>query len=658
MNSRSFWRASCVVLALAAGAAQAAAPRWLRDAAAVQVPSQKEELDAIQLLSDVELEVLPDGMLRKRVRAAYRILRPSGQGWAVARAVYDHTTVVKDMQAWTIPARGGDLKTSFGDAADTTLNGVEGSELISDIRSKVLMPPSALPGSVVGYEYELEFTPLALADSFDFQTGVPVLEARYTLKIPRGWSITSTWVNHLPVAPVRADERNFQWTLRDLPAIEPEPFMPSPASIASRLQVAFAPAGATPQLGTWQGIGSWFVELAQDRLAPDDAIRAKVAELTQGKNTDVERLGALAAFVQAEIRYVAIELGIGGFQPHHVTDVLANRFGDCKDKASLLATMLREVGIDSMPVLVNTDRAMIAPDTPPGLLFNHVILAILLPREAVTSDLLAVTELADGRVMVFFDPTDEITPVGRLTGTQQDSYGLLSGPDGSRLVRLPQLDHRDSGMRRTGQLKLDPQGTLSGSFTELVTGDMASGMRYFLRTSPREADLIKPVESRLASSLAAFRVTNVETANRMSLGEPLEWRYSIVADAYARRAGELLMVRPRVLGSKAESIDDDGGSRRHDMLFTEARMDQDEVSIELPAGFVVESLPDPVDIDVGFAAYRSRTEVTGSELKFTRTYELRELRIPADQVAEFRRLNQAIARDERAVAVLKSTAAR
>ena len=658
MNSRSCWRASLLALlacapafAPAAAPAGGLAPAWLRRLADMPVPPQEDSVDAVQLLSDVEVEVRADGTLRKRVRAAYRILKPAADGRVIAQVVYDSRSRVRDMQAWTITATGRQLESDMSAAADTALSVTGGSE-VSDIRQKVLVAPRGGTGALTGYEYETDISLLAPADTGIFQDALPVLEARYSLTVPRGWGVTPTWLHHAAVEPVRQSDRKWQWTLRDLPAIEPEARMPSPASIAARLQVAFTPAGKVPQLGTWQGIGSWYAQLAQDRQAPNDALRAKVTELTRGQDGALARLRTLAAFVQADIRYVAIELGIGGFQPHAVTDVFANRFGDCKDKVTLLGTMLREAGIDSVPVLVNTDRTMLDPRTPPGLLFNHVILAALLPRDQLTPDILAVADAPDGRVLVFFDPTDEISPLGRLAGGLQASWGLIVNGEGSRLAQLPRMAYRDNGLHRTAQLKLDDKGVLSGSFTELYSGDLASVQRWALRSATREADLIKPLESLLASSMSSYRVTDVQAINRTALERPLERRFNVVADAYARRSGELLMVRPRVVGTKAEQFPTQA-ERRHDMLFPEARLDQDEILIELPAGFTVDSLPEPMDIDVGFAAYRSRTELAGTALKYTRSYELRELRITAAQVAEFQRLHAAIARDERAVAILK-----
>jgi hypothetical protein len=202
-------------------------------------------------------------------------------------------------------------------------------------------------------------------------------------------------------------------------------------------------------------------------------------------------------------------------------------------------------------------------------------------------------------------------------------------------------------------MTLDAQGALRGSVLERSTGDEARQQRYMVRAAVRDTDMIKPVQIRLAGSLAAFRIESASINNRRELTLPFEWQYTLVADGYARRSGELLIVRPRVLGSKVMVLDDGTQPRVHDITFDEARSDQDEFSIELPAGYTVDSLPDPVDVDVGFAAYHSRTEVSGTLLKYRRTFEQRELRVPPARIADLRQLQQVIARDERAVAVLK-----
>src|SRR5260370_28762415 len=93
-------------------------------------------------------------------------------------------------------------------------------------------------------------------------------------------------------------------------------------------------------------------------------IKQKTAALAASAPSQLQNMRTLAQFVQHDIRYVAIELGIGGWQPHPASDVFTHRSGDCKDKATLMRSMLRELGVASYYVVINTQRGSVTPPTP------------------------------------------------------------------------------------------------------------------------------------------------------------------------------------------------------------------------------------------------------------------------------------------------------
>src|ERR1700756_2875113 len=126
-------------------------------------------------------------------------------------------------------------------------------------------------------------------------------------------------------------------------------------------------------------MGSWYVGLTNSRSDASPEIKQKVTALTASSPTQLAKMRAIAQFVQHDIRYVAIELGIGGWQPHYAAEVFSHRYGDCKDKATLMRSMLHEIGIESYHVPINTERGSITRETPPHHGFNHVITAIKLP---------------------------------------------------------------------------------------------------------------------------------------------------------------------------------------------------------------------------------------------------------------------------------------
>src|SRR4029079_2141267 len=105
---------------------------------------------------------------------------------------------------------------------------------------------------------------------------------------------------------------------------------------------------------SWEDVGRWYWHLVEDQLTGDDILHKAALDAVRGLRTDEDKIRALHRLVIEGTRYVGLEFGIHGFKPYKVTQVLARRFGDCKDKASLLLALLRESGIPSELVLVRT----------------------------------------------------------------------------------------------------------------------------------------------------------------------------------------------------------------------------------------------------------------------------------------------------------------
>src|SRR5439155_10266880 len=190
-------------------------------------------------------------------------------------------------------------------------------------------------------------------------------------------------------------------------------------------------------------------------------IQKKVAELSSGATTLLDKMQALASFLQHDVRYVAIEIGIGGDQPHPAGAVFRNRYGDCKDKATLLSTMLHEIGVESYYVLVDHRRGVVIPDVPSPY-GDHVILAIRLPESVPGTNLYAIVEHPKLGRLLFFDATNPYVPLGYLSYNLQDSYGLVATPDGGELFHLPLMAPSANLLSRSAKFSLSPTGVISG----------------------------------------------------------------------------------------------------------------------------------------------------------------------------------------------------
>jgi Domain of Unknown Function with PDB structure (DUF3857)/Transglutaminase-like superfamily len=629
-------------------------PPWMQSQLGASLPQHDPDADAVTLYSDVNVVVTPNGKIRRTQRIVYRILRNQGARRAVVRLDFDAQSHITRMHGWSVPAEGKPYEVSEKDSVESALIGVLHGELMGDLRSKVLRIPAAVPGSTIGYEVEEELQPYALQDDWTFQDTIPVREARYSLELPPGWSYKATWINHPEEPATRATATHWQWQVQDVQGIKPEFQMPPLAALEGRLAVSLVPpAGTGESFQSWRALGAWYRGLTLDRRVASADIKSKVAELTGSQTTTLAKMQALAGFVQSDIRYVAIELGIGGLQPHSAPNVFAHRYGDCKDKVTLLSTMLKEIGVESHYLIVNTTRGAVTDSTPVGLRFNHVILAVQLPQDTQDPTLPAtLTDAKLGRLLLF-DPTDTYTPLGQLAGALQGGYGLLVTPDGGELIQIPVLPPGTSSIQRTAHLQLDENGHLSGEVHEVWAGDPASEERSSLDLTTQETDRIKSIESVLAGSLPTFQLTKAAITNRQISSKPLEWTYSLEVDQYARPTGNLLTVRPRVLGSMSSGLLETREPRRYDIELEGPRRDSDLFEITLPEGYVVDELPPAVNEDYPFAAYHSKTEAVGRTLKYTRVFEMKSVTVPVAQAGDLKELYRIINNDERMPAVLK-----
>jgi hypothetical protein len=288
--------------------------------------------------------------------------------------------------------------------------------------------------------------------------------------------------------------------------------------------------------------------------------------------------------------------------------------------------------------------------------FNHVILAIRLPDTVKDPSLEAVVmDPKVGRLLIF-DPTDEYTPFGHIRGALQGNYALLVTTDGGDLVRLPDLPPATNGTIRVAKMTLDSAGNLKGDVQEIRLGDAATYQRYELRSATKDADKIKPIETLLAHSLADFHIAKASVTNLQQNLLPFQYNYSIVSLNYAKNAGNLMLVRPRLIGSKARDLLESKEPRKYPVEFPGPERDTDTFEIAIPSGYEVDDLPPPVNADYSFASYHSKTEVSGNTLKYTRTFEVKELSVPVSKVDDLKKLYRIIAGDERNTAVLKPAA--
>jgi hypothetical protein len=646
--------AALVGLAVPARASDTA-PDWLRAAAQEKLPDYDKETNAVILLDERKVTVRDNGNIETLYRGAIRILREDGKRqYGGITVPFDKDTKISYLKAWTIESNGHELAVGDKDAFE---QGYLTDTEYDDVKVKALPYPEANPGSVVGYEYMQRERPEILEDIWSFQRVVPVRRSRFSLQLPPGWEFTTRWGNHSELQPQSTGPNSYTWEVTDSPAIEIEPEMPPWTVIEGHMIVKYFPHD--PKLrsktsGSWNDIAVWYQNLIAPRRVATPEIKTKVAELTTGIQDPLEKIRALAAFAQRQIRYQAVEVGIGGHQPHAAGDVFTHRFGDCKDKATLLNTMLQEIGIESYNVMISPERGLVRPDFP-LLVFGHSIVAIHLPDSIPDAGLYAVANDPQLGRLLFFDATEEYLPVGYLPSVLQDTDALVVTPNGGKLVHIPLSSPATNRMVRTARFDLSASGDLTGQVHETDWGGPAAAKRHeFIETQP--AKRAEVFDSFLSAFLNNFHLTSASLGNLEQYDLNFAMDYKFVSARYANSAGDLLFVRPRVVGDKYTAmlaLFAQHKPRKYPIQFDEATLQDDVFDITLPAGYTVDGLPKPVTAECPYASYKSETNVSDGVLHYKRTFEIKDVSVPTEKLADVREFLQQVAADQQSSVVLR-----
>lgn len=640
------------VIALACSApllgSSPSAPDWLHQAATKAAGKYPPETNAVVLLDDVSLTVTGPGQADETRRRIVRILRPQGRDESKLHVYVGPGDKVQAIHAWTIDSSGVQYEVKDKEFVEVS---PYQEALYSDVRYRAVEAPAGNPGSVIGWEYTIRRHIWMDQWHWFVQEDIPVDEARLTLQLPASWEYKGSWANQPAQPPTQAGSNRWQWVCQNLPGIPEEHLRPASAALAGHLELAFYEPAAASNLGSWKAIGDWYYKLVDGRRNPSPEISARVLKLTAGTNTFDGKVRALAAFLQSDVRYVEISIGIGGYQPHPATDVFRSRYGDCKDKVTLLSSMLKEAGIGSEYVLVDSERGVVKPDVP-STLFNHAILAIELPKDTPPNAYRSVSTTNSGTLYLIFDPTDEYTPVGDLRTAMQGSYGLLVTKSGGELIKLPVLAPDSNRIDREGKFTLQTDGSLTGTVTERLTGTHAAGQRAWLARE-NDSERAKALDHRLSESLKNVSVQQLKVQDLTAHDKDLTLSYQLTAQSYAQKTGPLVLVRGRVLGEKAVEII--WAKRKFPIQLSGTTAERDSYEIQIPPGYVVDDLPEPKQIDVGFASYKSKIEANGSTLHYSREYVVRDPYVGSDRFSDLRKLEGTIGDDEFASAVLKKS---
>jgi transglutaminase-like putative cysteine protease len=623
-------------------------PQWGLDAAKTPTPDYVKDAEAVVLYDEYVETVDDQGRAVERERRVKRILKPQGRSVS-CNVSYNEDEKINYFRAWTIAAEGKQYQARENDFVEEGDTGIP--VMLSTRKFVIAHPPAEDVGATLVCESEEVLAPYFHEAVWQFQSGLPMVYQALEVDLPPGRAHTESWHRTAPVKPVEVAPNHWRWEMKDMRALDLREVRATLEweALAARMSVLWGDAAVEGKEKQWKALGQYFTDLEEHRPDPSPEITARTQELVAGAPDFYSKLRNITEFIQKNVRYFIVERGIGGWQANHATDIFRNKYGDCKDKTTILISMLQAAGIHAVYMPVDTHRGYVDPDAP-SLYGNHMITAIEVPGDVKDTRLKALVTAKDGKRYLIFDPTNEHTPVGNLPYYLQGSYGILAAGTASQIIALPVLTPDANLTTQTGSFTLTADGTLSGTVDSFHEGTYGADLRWLIKYSD-EKERREYWEKRVAETLPGVTLDSFTFIQPANLDKPLEFHYKVTAKQYAHQAGPLLLVRPRVLGSHVRPLDDKPRVYPIDLSATGSW--KDSFDIALPAGYAVDELPDPVDVNLDFASYHSTVKAEAGHLHYEREYQVRKVEIPASRAAEYRKLQGAILFDEKGSAVLK-----
>ena len=501
--------------------------------------------------------------------------------------------------------------------------------LYSDLHEKHVAVKGLSVGDVLEYRIEDRTTkPLAPGQfwtSYRFTHDQIVLDEQLEISLPRDRAVKIKSTTVQPQVTETGGYRVYTWHTKNLQHKD-ETNKKRVATEQALQQVRGRIPGPDVLLssfGSWSDVGRWYEDLQAERVKSTPEVAAKSAELTKDAPNDDAKLRALYNYVSTQFHYIGVDFGIGRYQPHSAATVLENQYGDCKDKHTLLASLLSAVGIPAYPALISSSTEVDADVPSPGQ-FDHVITVV--PR---------------GSTLVWLDTTAEVGPYQYLLPPLRDKHALVIWKDKADLVATPALLPFDSVEKFNMDAKLNDSGVLEGRAELSARGDVEYALRAAFRMVAVQQ--WKDLAQRISANLGfGGEVSEVTASSSEKTDEPFHFSYKYTRKDYGDWDNRRTVAPDPFIS--LPSPGEDEFLPLGPVWFGPSTDIQFNSTMELPAGYRPE-LPSAIHWKRDFAQYDATYEFKDQKLITHRHLKTLTQEVPASEREDYIQLAKTLRDD-------------
>jgi len=569
----------------------------------------KEEID----------EAFEDGRGKYTLHMVFKIVKERGKDYADIEIGFNSRTATASILfARTITPEGEVIPLKKN--ATKVITPFEKYPSYSDYKKLAFSMPGVAIGSIVDYKVTIQEKKPTIegkfSSSYYFQGYNPILLSRYKVILPKDMELKYYPINpfkDVPLSPVtrqQGDKKTYLWEYENIPQIMEEEHMPPLDEVAFGILVT--------TLDSWEGFSHWWRKKINGKTEPDRSIKEKVAELTQGLSAPKEKIEALFNYVKKKIRYVYIDLGKSGYEPASAPEVFENKYGDCKDKSTLLISMLRSAGIPAYYVLIPTNSmGNWIRHFPYPFQFDHCIVAI-----------------DKGGEYSFIDPVAENYRIDYLPESNQNRDVLIF-PDQKIIIgRTPLARPEENASYGQYRIKIETDGSIEGEVKDFGTGEPEASLRsFFADHSPTE--IKEALEKRVDKISAGAKLVEYSHLDPMNFKVNFAARIKYHAQDYCKKAGDILIFKLPEMGQNC--LGTGKKDRRYPIVSWTNSSNKKEAEFNIPEGYEVYHLPEPVELKNPYFEFRSRYQRENGKIDYVEEFIRKAIWITPEEYPVYRK---------------------
>ena len=604
-------------------------------------PAAHADLPYVWLLDEGVYTLEADGRVKNTTRQVVQILKPEGaEAYRERRFSWNPEHQKLTVNWMRVVKPNGEIVSAHPEQIqDSDVPAEMGVPMYTAAKVRRMSLSGLEPGTILDFSLTTETDPSLMPGEFyvSWRVTTPTYVVRSNLIVDMPASMNPRIIERnldfKRTEKLEKGRKVLAWRKSNVDRFKGEPWAPD--SVLQGMTVSVSPSF------NWNAIGKWYVPIARDAYAVTPAVEEKMKTVLSNAKSLGDSIRAIHKWVAQDIRYVAIELGRGGYVPRSAETVVRTGFGDCKDKAMLFLAALKKIGVTGYPVLLNIS-GLERKETPSLGQFNHMIAAV-----------------KRGNRYEFADLTAGNYALGKIPASEQGNLAVLVKENDAEEIRLPESPSAEALIDATITGKVGEDGIFTGKYEEVRTGYLEATMRAAFQ-SPLDSAR-RQLFSRMVTSIYFERpeTDSLVAFDGKDLQAPARVSTKITRAKMVSKIGEQnLLTNPlRPLDGYSRTADAIEAETTRKLPFDAAKFvaqhtTRTRVRIKLPVGWTA-VLPKSATIDGPVAHYEMKFAQVGDELQIERTLTGVKGIIPAARRMEIVEFLRKVGSDEAKLIVLK-----